>query len=267
MLISPALKFWYFSHMIQVAIIGGGNVASHIYKSFSTHKQIEVRQVFNRNANRLSFVKDPRKRIEKYEDLEFAHVYIIAVKDEAIEEVVSRLPENGSIIAHTSGSVPMNAINRFKNFGVFYPLQTFSKDRAVNFEEIPLCLEANSDQNLQTLKKLAGYVSRSVFEVNSKQRRALHLSAVLVNNFTNHLYTLAADYCSKNELPFKILLPLIRETSAKIETLTPFSAQTGPALRNDTKTIETHLEMLDKDQKKIYTILTQSIQKLHGKKL
>ena len=161
----------------------------------------------------------------------------------------------------------MNALAKFEDFGVFYPLQTFSKNKPVNFKEIPICLEANSKKNLNLLKEIASLVSEKIFEVNSEQRRALHVSAVFVNNFSNHLFALADDYCRENDLPFEILRPLIKETVSKIETLDPYSAQTGPALRNDQKTIAAHLELLDEDRKKIYNILTESIQKLHGKEL
>ncbi|MCP9200691.1 F420-dependent NADP oxidoreductase [Gramella sp. GC03-9] len=253
--------------MINVVIIGAGNVAAHLYQNITAADGLEVLQVYNRTAEHLSFVKDLKKRCTRLEDLEKADLYLIAVKDEAIEEIAGILPDFGGLVAHTSGSQPLKTLSKFKNFGVFYPLQTFSKNKEINFRNVPLCLEANSAENLEFLKKAASKLSDKVFEVNSEQRKALHLSAVFVNNFSNHMYALAAEYCKLNGLPFKILQPLIKETAAKIETLPPYSAQTGPALRNDQKTIHDHLEMLEVDQKKIYTILTQSIQKLHGKKL
>ncbi|MDX1542402.1 MAG: Rossmann-like and DUF2520 domain-containing protein [Christiangramia sp.] len=253
--------------MIKVIIIGAGNVGSHLYQTFSKAKQVDVVQVYNRNHRHMNFVKDPEKRISNLEQLEKADLYLLAIKDEAILEIAGKISDNKGIFAHCSGSVPLNILSNFENHGVFYPLQTFSKNKPVNFKEVPVCLEANSAENLKFLKEIASMVSNNIFEVSSEQRKALHLSAVFVNNFTNHLYALAADYCERNELPFKILQPLIKETAEKIETLPPYSAQTGPALRNDQKTITAHLEMLDDDQKKIYTILTESIQKLHGKKL
>ncbi len=253
--------------MIKVVIIGAGNVATHLYRTFSQAEQLEVIQVYNRNAAHLDFVEQPTKKVSDINDIEKADLYILAIKDEAIGDFATRLPKNMGLFVHCSGSVDLNVLSGFENYGVFYPLQTFSKNKPVNFKEVPVCLEANTEDNLQFLKKIAGIISNNVFEVNSSQRRALHLSAVFVSNFTNHMYDLAAEYCRKNELPFKILQPLIKETATKIETLTPHSAQTGPALRNDQKTISAHLEMLDEDQKKIYTILTESIQKLHGKKL
>ena len=253
--------------MIKVVIIGAGNVASHLYQSFSKAEQLDVVQVYNRNPDHLDFVEDPEKRTSDLKKLKQADLYLIAIKDEAIEELVQNLQISSGLIAHTSGSQDMNVLSDFENYGVFYPLQTFSKNKEVNFQEVPLCLEANSEANLQFLKKIAELVSDNCYEVNSEQRRALHVSAVFVNNFSNHLFALADDYCRKNNLPFEILRPLIKETFTKIETLDPYSAQTGPALRDDKETIDAHLELLDEDRKKIYTILTESIQKLHGKKL
>ncbi|SDR74568.1 Rossmann-like and DUF2520 domain-containing protein [Gramella sp. MAR_2010_147] len=253
--------------MIKVVIIGAGNVATHLYQSFSKSKQLDVIQVFNRNKQHLYFVEDPTKRVSSLEAIQEADLYLIAIRDEAIEEIAEKLDSKNGIVAHTSGSQPLTILSKFENYGVFYPLQTFSKNKAVNFREIPLCLEANSEKNLNFLKKIASRISDRVFEVNSDQRKALHVSAVFINNFSNHLFTLAADFCKKEELPFDILRPLIKETVNKLESLDPYSAQTGPALRNDQKTIAAHLEMLDEDRKKIYTILTESIQNLHGKKL
>jgi len=253
--------------MIKVVIIGAGNVATHLYQNFNKSKQIDVIQVFNRNIEHLDFVKDITKRVSDIEEIQEADLYFLAIKDNAIIEIAAKLNTKKAIVAHTSGSVALEILSGFDNYGVFYPMQTFSKNKPINFKEIPLCLEANSEKNLQFLKKVASMISDRVFEVNSEQRKALHVSAVFVNNFTNHLFTLASDFCKKEELPFEMLRPLIKETVNKLESLDPYSAQTGPAIRNDQKTISTHLEMLDDDRKKIYTILTESIQNLHGKKL
>lgn len=253
--------------MIKVIIIGAGNVATHLYQCFTKSKQLNVIQVFNRNIQHLDFVEDTSKKVSNITELKEADLYIIAIKDEAIEELIEKFAPKNGIVAHTSGSQPLEILSKFKNFGVFYPLQTFSKIKPVNFNEVPLCLEANSEDSLEFLKKIAAIVSNQVFEVNSDQRKALHVSAVFVNNFSNHLFTLASDFCKKEELPFDILRPLIKETVDKLETLDPYSAQTGPALRNDKETVSAHLEMLDGNHKKIYTLLTESIQNLHGKKL
>ncbi|WP_300439879.1 DUF2520 domain-containing protein [Christiangramia sp.] len=253
--------------MKKVVIIGAGNVATHLYQSFKKAKQLDVIQVFNRNFEKLHFVKDEEQKVSVLEDLKEADLYIIAINDEAIEELAEKLYPKKGMIVHTSGSQAMQILSKFENHGVFYPLQTFSKNKQVDFSEIPVCLEANSEENLEFLKVIASAVSNRVFKVDSEQRKALHVSAVFVNNFSNHLFTLAADFCKKEDLPFDILRPLIKETVVKLESLDPYAAQTGPALRNDQKTISAHLEMLDGDRKKIYTILTESIQKFHGKKL
>ncbi|APG59435.1 Rossmann-like and DUF2520 domain-containing protein [Christiangramia salexigens] len=253
--------------MIKVVIIGGGNLATHLYQTLSLADHIEVIQIYNRNLKHLKFVQDPELAISDSAKIKDADLYLLAIKDEAIAEFAENLSGKDGIIAHCSGSQNLNQLSKMKNYGVFYPLQSFSKDKPVNFKKIPICIEANNTANLKRLKEIAHQISDQVFEVDSEQRKALHLSAVFVNNFTNHLFTIASDYCEENELPFNILLPLIRETVAKIDTLPPYSAQTGPALRNDQKTISAHLEMLNPDRKKIYTILTESIQKVHGKKL
>ena len=253
--------------MIKVVIIGAGNVATHLYRSLSQAEQIEVIQVFNRNKDHLDFVKDQEICTSDIKAIKPADLYLIAIKDEAIAEFTSGFRVKSGIIAHTSGSVHLNALKDHENYGVFYPLQTFSKNKPVDFSEVPVCVEANSFENIEFLKNAANLVSKKVFEVNSDQRKALHVAAVFVNNFSNHLFALANDYCRTNELPFEILKPLIKETVSKLDILEPFSAQTGPALRDDQKTISAHLEMLDDDRKKIYTVLTESIQKLHGKKL
>lgn len=253
--------------MKKVVIIGAGNVATHLYQSFKNAKQLDVIQVFNRNFEKLHFVKDEEQKVSVLEDIKEADLYVIAINDEAIEEFAENLYPKKGMIVHTSGSQAMQILSKFENHGVFYPLQTFSKNKQVDFSEIPVCLEANSEENLEFLKVIASAVSNRVFKVDSEQRKALHVSAVFVNNFSNHLFTLAADFCKKEDLPFDILRPLIKETVVKLESLDPYAAQTGPALRKDQKTISAHLEMLDGDRKKIYTILTESIQKFHGKKL
>jgi predicted short-subunit dehydrogenase-like oxidoreductase (DUF2520 family) len=139
-------------------------------------------------------------------------------------------------------------------------LQTLSKHKEINFKEIPICIEAQNDIDLDFLKIVANSVSDKVFEINSEQRKALHVAAVFVSNFANHLYKIGNDICIKHDVPFEILSPLILETASKIKTLAPIEAQTGPAKRKDTQTINKHLSLLtDENQKEIYKILTKSI--------
>jgi predicted short-subunit dehydrogenase-like oxidoreductase (DUF2520 family) len=161
----------------------------------------------------------------------------------------------------------LEAIASNNRKGVFYPLQTFTKNNAVDFKIIPICIESQNASDYQLLQNVAQAISDSVFAINSEQRKALHLAAVFVNNFTNHLYKIGNDICIENNVPFEILKPLIQETAEKITQLSPNEAQTGPAIRNDIETINAHLSFLsDENQKNIYNILTQSIQN-NGKKL
>ena len=144
-------------------------------------------------------------------------------------------------------------------------LQTFSKDKKVDFSEIPFCLEAENANDYKTLEIVAKAIGKKIYPISSEQRNTLHVAAVFVNNFTNHLYKIGNDICKENEVPFEILQSLIKETASKIETLSPEKAQTGPAIRNDKKTIKNHLNLLDKNQQEIYKIFTKSIQ--NGDKL
>ena len=234
--------------MNKVVIIGNGNVAHHLYDAFLKAPNIEVSKINSR----------------KFSKLPKANVYIIAVADDAIAEVSSKITNN-TLVVHTSGSVSLSNLKNKGHKGVFYMLQSFSKNTSVDFSEIPFCLEAQNQDDLKLLETLATSIGKKVYHINSEQRKRLHIAAVFVNNFTNHLYKIAYDICEKNQVPFEILYPLIKETAAKIEKITPQKAQTGPAIRNDLQTIDNHLTLLEKHQQEIYTLLTASIQ--HGKKL
>ena len=164
------------------------------------------------------------------------------------------------MVVHTSGSVAMNSLNNNGRKGVFYMLQTFSKNKIVDFSEVPFCLEAENEKDYILLELLANLIGKKVYAINSEQRKALHIAAVFVNNFSNHMYKIGSDICAENNVPFAILEPLIKETASKIETLSPAEAQTGPAIRKDQRTINEHLALLNKQQQEIYTTVTKSIQ-------
>ena len=188
-------------------------------------------------------------------------MYIIAISDDAISQFSKKLNLKNKLVVHTSGSVQLDDLNCNANKGVFYPLQSISKHKKINFKKIPICLEAENKIDYSILEKVAKSISKKVFPINSEQRKKLHVAAVFVNNFTNHLYKIGNDICKVNNIDFEILKPLINETAHKIKKLTPSEAQTGPALRNDVKTLSNHLELLNKNQKEIYNVLTKSIQK------
>ncbi|BDU26506.1 Rossmann-like and DUF2520 domain-containing protein [Flavobacterium sp. GSB-24] len=253
--------------MIQITIIGSGNVAQHLIKAFDTSKTVEIKQVFSRNKEAVAHLVDYEKIISDYSELQTADLHIIAVSDNAITEVSEQLPFNNQFVVHTSGTSPIDVLDEKNRRGVFYPLQTFSKNKNIDFSIIPFCLEAENTADFKLLESVAKSVSTAVYSINSEQRKALHVAAVFVNNFTNHLYQIGQEICEENQVPFSILRPLIQETADKINTLDPTEAQTGPAKREDSKTINAHLDFLQNENKKnIYKILTQSIQH-NGKKL
>jgi predicted short-subunit dehydrogenase-like oxidoreductase (DUF2520 family) len=253
--------------MIRITLIGSGNVAQHLIKAFSKSEAVEIVQVFSRKKETLASLIDYVKIVNDFEDLKEADLYIITVSDNAISEVSQQLPFNNQLVVHTSGAASIETLDDKNRKGVFYPLQTFSKNKDIDFSVIPICLEAENTFDFRILETVAKSISNAVFPINSEQRKALHVAAVFVNNFTNHLYQIGQEICEENQVSFEILKPLIQETAEKIKTLDPIDAQTGPAKRHDSSTIETHLNYLTKEnQKNIYKILTQSIQH-NGKKL
>ena len=253
--------------MIKITIIGSGNVAQHLIDAFAKSNAVEIIQVFSRTQKQISPLLDTSKITNDWNALAETDLYIIAVSDDAIADVSSQLPFENRLVVHTSGSASLTSLDSKNRKGVFYPLQTFTKGKAIDFKTIPFCLEAQLESDYALLEKVASAISYSIHKIDSHQRKALHVAAVFVNNFTNYLYQLGNDICQENHVSFDILKPLILETAEKLLTISPKDAQTGPAKRNDIKTIEAHESFLsNKNQSTIYKILTQSIQN-HGKKL
>jgi len=255
----------------KIAIIGAGNLATQL-AIVLTKKGIRIQQIYSRT------LEAARKLAEKVNadftnDLSAlvpdADLYIIAVKDSAILEVLENISvEQTRLIVHTAGSVPMKILEGFsQNYGVFYPLQTFSKARKVDFSTIPVCIEANHPSNLIKLQELAEKLTSSVHQINSDERKTLHLAAVFVNNFANYFYTVGAEILQDKKLDFNLLKPLIFETAKKIEAMHPADAQTGPAKRNDQTVITDHLKMLHNkpELQKIYSFVTESIHQSYQK--
>jgi len=230
--------------MIKVVIIGQGNVATHLFNAFSKAVNISVEQI---NSRTLTVIQD-------------SEITIIAVSDDAIQQVSKTIINREGLIVHTSGAVDINALKN-KRKGVFYPLQSFTKNAEIDFNEVPFCLETENNEDYTMLENLAKTLGSKIYQISSEHRKKLHVAAVFVNNFTNHMYKIGNDICTNNKIPFEILHPLIEETAKKIKTLSPVHAQTGPAKRNDTQTIKNHLKDLNLEQQKIYQLLTKSIQK------
>ena len=245
--------------MIRIVILGFGNVGQHLFRAFSTATEIEVIQVYNRSKIEFpeGFITNSTTNIT---NLKEADIYIIAVPDDHIKDISETIPKFNKLVVHTSGSISINDLSQQNWRGIFYPLQSFSKNRKVDFKNIPICIESERIEDGVLLNRLGKIISNNVTEISSEERMKLHLSAVIVNNFVNYLYQVGSDLLAENSLSFDLLKPLIKETAHKIETLTPFEAQTGPAKRNDKKTIEKQLHLLkDSPHKELYREMTNAI--------
>ena len=256
----------------KFCFIGAGNLATHLSQAFR-EKGFTISQVYSRttiSAKLLAEKLDSRYTNSCKEIDKDADIYFVALKDSAIEPVLSQTDFKNKLIVHCSGSLPMSVLNKYsKNIGVFYPLQTFSKNRKVDFSSIPVFIETNSKENEHTLFNLAKILTSSVSILESKKRKSLHIAAVFACNFVNHFYVLAAEILEKEEIRFDVLKPLILETAAKVQVMEPMPAQTGPAVRFDEQIISKHLEALNENKniQELYRIISESIFEYHKNKL
>lgn len=256
----------YFSNMITTVIIGFGNVGQHLLHAFRKSKEVKVLQVCSPSLKEGHIGKT--QSIRKLSDVTMADVYLFAVRDDLITQLSGELPVENKLLVHTSGTISMEALSGKNRKGVFYPLQSFSKDAKLDFKKIPICLEAETTKDRELLQKMAMAISKKVVGMTSEERKRMHLAAVWVNNFSNHMYHLASDYLTEHHLDFELLKPLILETAKKIQSMSPKDAQTGPAKRKDSITMASHLALLeDPMEKEIYQLLTASIQKKFNQNL
>ena len=248
---------------MNIVIIGSGNVAAALGRKFVKAGH-HILQILSRNssaASELAYEWDTESA--NYTSLinKDADVYIIAVSDSAIEQVAADLVLPGKVVAHTAASVKMDVLKKITdNYGVFYPLQSLRKE--VDTPTIPIYTEASNDKAKAVLNKLAHSIYNSpVHSADYDKRAKLHVAAVIVNNFTNHIFTLAEDYCKKEGMEFTELLPLINNTINRLNNEPPSAMQTGPAARRDFDTIAKHEELLQEHPKllKLYKFLTESI--------
>lgn len=248
--------------MIQLAIIGTGNVAFHLAKAFSTAKNVLLSQVLGRNTEALRAFEPFAPVSTNLKSIANADVILIAVSDNAIGTIANDLQDTEALVVHTSGSTSIEELSNLKRYGVFYPLQTFSKTIDLEYSKIPFCIEAKLQADLKLLESLATTLNASYFYVNSEKRAALHLAAVFGNNFGNHILTEAEKLCNQNEVPFQLLKPLMQETVKKAFSIGPEAAQTGPAKRGDHITIKKQKASLDNPElQQLYTSLTEAILK------
>jgi predicted short-subunit dehydrogenase-like oxidoreductase (DUF2520 family) len=254
---------------MNITFIGAGNVAWHLAQALDTAGHT-VQQVYSRRLQSAVQLADQLYNAEPTQSLDFsrskASVFFIAVPDQAVATLVAqlKLPPQ-AILVHTSGTLPIEVLAAFENTGVFYPLQTFSKTKTIQIEQVPFCIEASTPETEEILVSLAQDISRTVYLVSSAERKVLHVAAVFACNFTNHLLAIAYQITLQENLEFSLLEPLIRETINKaLAGENPASMQTGPAVRNDTSTMQSHLAYLAHfpAEKEIYKLISQNIQKV-----
>lgn len=256
---------------LNFCFIGAGNLATH----FSKALQIEgyyVSQVYSRtekSAKELAEILSTKYVTSATEVDKDADIYIVALKDSAYNEVLSQINFENKLVVHCSGSLPLSVLEKYStNTGVFYPLQTFSKLRYIDFKDLPVFIEANTKENENLLLDLAGQISDSVTILNSEKRKILHLSAVFACNFVNYFYSVSAEILKSKDISFDVLKPLILETAQKVQEMDPDKAQTGPALRFDENIISSHLKELEGfiDYQKLYNSISKSIFEHHKNK-
>lgn len=251
----------------NITLIGSGNVAHHLGMRLQ-ERGLKIVEIYSRTAkNAVNLAERLKvKAITQLSNLEQnSDLYILAISDDAIAKVATKLVAilpNKSCVVHTSGVTPSRVFEgKFQQYGVVYPLQSFSKSKAANFEQIPICVDASNEVLLTQLKQLAQQISLKVYEIDDEQRAYLHLAAVYANNFTNYLFHVAHQILEKQNIPFELVQPLMLETAQKVQQNTPKLMQTGPAIRGDEESIGRHLDLLEKhpEWKKIYTLLSQRI--------
>jgi len=253
-----------------ITFIGAGNLATQVSLALKS-KGFQIVQVYSRtkeSAASLAEKLNSSYTISADSINKDADIFFVALKDSAIVPVLSKMGFKNKLLIHCSGSTPISVLKEFSNnYGVFYPLQTFSKNRELNFREIPVFVEGNSNSNQKRIERLAKSVSDSVSVLSSEKRMALHIAAVFACNFANHFYNLAAEILKTKEIPFNVLRPLILETAEKVKSLHPQEAQTGPAVRFDENIISRHLQELKgkKNYDELYSLISKSIFEHHQK--
>jgi len=259
---------------MKISIIGNGNLAQNLAVYFSEDNLFQIQEIYSRNYKEVQFFSQrvnarALKNISKLNiDID---ILIIAITDRSIKDILKLIPKGNYLVLHTSGAVSIDIFKtfNFRNYGVIYPLYSFSKNRKINFKSIPLMIEASNNEALEKLKILSKNISEIVLELNSEERKQYHLSSVIVNNFSNHIWSMTQDLLKKQSLDFEYLKPILKQTcSNALEFDNLEDLQTGPAKRQDFNVIDTHLEILKENLslKEIYKKMTESIIKKYENK-
>lgn len=254
---------------MKIVLIGAGNLATHLGKALHAagHDMVQVFSRTMQSAETLASLLDAEPLTDMAQVRDDADVYIFSVKDSALEQLISQLcGGEKKVFLHTAGSMPMSVFQgKALHYGVLYPMQTFSKQREVDFSIIPCFIEANDEFALKQIEGLAGQISHRVYQLSSEDRKYLHLSAVFACNFANHCYAASQELLQQHGIPFDVMLPLIDETAAKVHGMTPKEAQTGPAVRYDENVIGKQIQLLENQPyfQKIYDCMSKSIHELN----
>lgn len=246
-----------------VSFIGSGNVATHLANAFIV-AGLKVVEIISENVSHANELANTINAAvpASIADLQKVDLICIAVKDDAIGDVIQQLTPGHQALVHTSGSVDMKILKgKADHVGVLYPVMSFKKSESVIWNELPICIEAGNDAFTSRLFELAGKLSKQVSYLNSTQRIQLHIAAVIVNNFSNYLYAVSHEMLLKQHLPFSLLLPLIKQTSDRLTQQDPWRLQTGPAFRKDLAVIERHLKLLEgnPDARELYSFISNQI--------
>ncbi len=256
---------------MKVFIIGTGNVAAALGKAVISSGH-ELKGIAGRNAGQAKLLSDKlncKSYLFPNEIPVNIDLYILAIKDDAIPEVVNQLPALKGIVAHTSGTASINVLKRFSSAGVFYPVASITPYRPRNFKKVPICIESSDERTFSRLMAFAGSLSGELYALDSEQRAALHVAAVFANNFANYILGIAENILLSQHLPPSLLKSLVKSTVDNNFSKGAYLSQTGPALRNDHKTIARHLKFLEsnKDYKKLYEVITKQIIAVHKSKV
>jgi len=254
----------------KICFIGAGNLATQLSKVFQK-EGFCISQIYSRSEKSAKLLADKLNTdyCTAIKDLNAgADIYFVALKDSALDEVLTQIGFTNKLVVHCSGSLPLSILEKYSdNSGVFYPLQTFSKNRDVDFSSIPIFIESSLVANEKILLEFAEKISNSVSILDSERRKLLHISAVFASNFVNHFYTISSEILKSKEIPFDVLKPLILETALKVKEMEPEKGQTGPAVRFDENVISAHLNELEyfKDYQELYKLISKSIFEHHSK--
>lgn len=261
-------------NMLKISLIGAGNMAWQLARSFS-ELSVTIEEVYSRSMHNAHQLSQEFPNPTPTDQLDFSHsaarIFFLCVADQAMEHVLAQLqlPQH-AILVHTSGSQSMQVLqSHFQHVGVFYPFQTVSKGKPIDFSQVPICLEAANDHILAQLKVLGKQLSNKLYVINSDSRKRLHLAAIFACNFVNHLFAISQDLLAQAGMEIEMVEHLVHETVTKAFAISPKKAQTGPAIRGDQNIIAEHLALLQGNEtsSEIYQLLTKSIIEMHNVKV